>query len=936
MPIDRFTKQRFEAALPLSKKTGEPLWKSLGFYDGEWSYFVPVGKVGRILIRSSVGDSGLADDTGEDSIRLWGQIRVIDADGRTVDWRSLPKVDAYTTRVNGWEHRMLEKLRTLWDEVSKYKSPIPSCPTCNNRQGSWITKAGPNIGRPATKCYTCGTGFAWLDKELEGWQEPAPTAEPSQPTTPTKNGNTGSSKPAPSAEKSGSKSEDSTSVADTSPEPSTKTTHSGQVGSGSTQVEEYDLFADAEETAEQAWKEGEEAAKKATKDANQQQVAAIEAPLDMAVAVLAGPGSGKTFVIERRYAHLLKNGVKPDNIIAVTFSAAMAADLLTRIVKHNPVVAGSGAESQICTIHALCNRILVSEGYKRSIIKRWQMKQLLQELAAEFWAYNDDPERGRPAWDELYGAFGNAKSKGLVPGDDYHFYAQAWGEFHAERLTKARAKFDRALDEMKCWTFPDMLYNVDIRLREDEAFRVKWQQRFQYVIIDEGQDTNRQSMRILTTLAEPQNRLFIVGDPDQLLYRFTGATPEENLYDGFTNKYLHRALYMLETNYRSTREIVQRSNALIARNYQGSGGPYEELYHKNLLPRVDAMAGRAFHWQEYDTPDEEAAAVVEQIVVSLAEGREPGDIFVCTRTRAQLGFLEGPLTRAGVPFINITGGSFWLLKHIADVLGYVRLAHDNNNREAFKRVYNIASKTMVNRQGEYCATRYLGRAFMQMVDDVYDRQRLLDVAADRYSYRSGVEDLVYMMDSVQARLENEGVAAAMQAVVDLCYERFLREDEGLRDDDDSSKLADVETAIDVAKSFGKDAAKFFDAVDAAIQAAQDAKDKKWDKYVVLSTIHRLKGMERPVVVGMGWSEGETRFSDGTTLPCGLLPHTFSMIPPPQNGVLAFDGMAKMEDERCIAFVAITRAKEEVYLSGVRQWRRAKMWASRFIKEMGLV
>lgn len=393
-------------------------------------------------------------------------------------------------------------------------------------------------------------------------------------------------------------------------------------------------------------------------------------------------------------------------------------------------------------------------------------------------------------------------------------------------------------------------------------------------------------------------------------------------------------MFMLETNYRSTKQIVDFSNRLIGKNYQGEGGPYNEVFRKVLNARQDADEGKTFSFQEYEDPEEEADAVAEQIEMMIEQGREPGDIFVGSRTRAQLGYLEGPLTRRGVKFINITGGSFWQMSHIVSTLAYLRLAHDHDNEEAFQRVYNIASAEMRNRDREYCPTRYLGRAFLEEVGNKYNVGAMYSAAANRYAYKNGVDDLVRLMREIEMQLE-VGVSQALRVIVNRCMTAFLRHEEGLdSSDSENSKVADLETVIDIASKF-KSVDDFLTKVDEMVQAAQDAREKKWDDYVVLSTIHRLKGMERPVVFGIGWSEGEMITQDGRVIRVGMLPHTFSLIPPPKTGVLDLNFMSKMEDERCMAFVLVTRAKEEVYLSGVRFWRKAVMRPSRFVVEMGL-
>ena len=445
-------------------------------------------------------------------------------------------------------------------------------------------------------------------------------------------------------------------------------------------------------------------------------------------------------------------------------------------------------------------------------------------------------------------------------------------------------------------------------------------------------------MRVLSTLAEPENRFFIVGDADQLLYRFTGATPEENLYEGFERRYENGIMVKLETNYRSDKMIVDQGNELIHNNYEGSGGPYEDKYIKELRARNDALPGDNIVFTEHETPEEEARVVASEILRLIGtEERKAGDFFIGARTRAQLAYLEGPLMMAGIPYINLTGGSFWQLKHVSQMVNYLKLAFDGEADDAFSKIYNVASNLMVypwgEQKGEYCTHRWLGTAFLNACGGSY--QNVDRAVRSRKSYEPGVSDLVGLVQDIKFELE-KGAGEAMQYIFDECVKKYLIEEEGIVEDEaENSKLSDCESAIAIARNYGEPQ-KFLEFVEAAIQAAEDAKNKKWDRYVVLSTIHRLKGLERPVVFGLGWSEGSV-MKDGVPVgSAGLLPHTFSMVPPPQTGVLDFGGQGRVEDERCMAYVLVTRAKEKVYLSSVKYWRNCEFEPSRFVEELGLV
>lgn len=396
---------------------------------------------------------------------------------------------------------------------------------------------------------------------------------------------------------------------------------------------------------------------------------------------------------------------------------------------------------------------------------------------------------------------------------------------------------------------------------------------------------------------------------------------------------------MLETNYRSDLRIIDSCNRLIGYNYQSLGGPYEERFRKHLVGRNDAKMGGGPTFEEYADVAEEAVALARGIQSEIAEGFKPGDFFVGARTRAQLGYLEGPLMAAGIPFVNITGGSFWQMKHIQDVFCYARLAANSNDNDAFMRIYNIGSEYMTHpwgeQEGDYCTHRYLGKQFLSACENKYSNVRR--VGGSRRSWAFGAEDLVSFVSDLRLDLEENGLQSALQYVIDHCYAKWLRAEEGILDssEPDEGKLGDLQTLIDVAGKF-ETIEQMLDFVEKAIQAAEDAKTKKWDEYVVLSTIHRLKGLERPIVYGVGWSEGQSTNEGGTITKGGLLPHTFSLSEPPQVGVLTFQSKGRIEDERCMAFVLISRAQKRCHLSGIQKYRKFEFAPSRFLYEAGIL
>jgi len=668
-----------------------------------------------------------------------------------------------------------------------------------------------------------------------------------------------------------------------------------------------------------------------TNKPNEQQQKVIDAPFDGKIRVLAGPGAGKTHTLSLRIVKMIESGIDPSSILAVTFNKTMATELYSRISRDLASAGLPGIpERSICTIHAACYRMLKDSGDSRRVEKTWKVKKLIEELIDRKWAED------KPNWQEVFSWINMPKGKGIDQIQIYTWYKYALeNDQLSKKLTNIHRKFNDTIKRNGTLTFADMLYDVEMRLRFDTRFLEKWQNYYKYLLIDEGQDVSAQSMRILTALVRPEDGFLIVGDDAQLMFRFIGATPEANLFDGFESRYPDGQLIKLNINYRSTETIIRDCSKLIAHNYSDTNGPYDQKYMKDIHPRPDAPTGISTTFQMYETPEDEAEALAQNI---LSSGRKPGEIFVGYRTRAQAAFLEGPLLRAKIPYINIAGGSFWMLKHVADVIAYLRVAHDDTDKEAFKRIYNIASNDFTvpwsnsDNFGKYSPHRWLGKQFLYHCNGSY--KYIYYALKKRGTYKFGVNDLDSLVTGIKHELSAYGVSMALKYTIDRCYKKWLQASEGLDSSQEglsSVKITDLETVVDVARGFD-DVDKFLDYVDDLIQADMDAQNKDWKDYVVISTVHRLKGLEREVVYGVGITEGED--VHGQTI--GLLPHTFSMIDPPQFSVLPSGGKGRIEDERCIMFVLCSRAKDEVHLSGAEFLAKSVHQPSRFLVEMGVV
>lgn len=668
------------------------------------------------------------------------------------------------------------------------------------------------------------------------------------------------------------------------------------------------------------------------RDPNPEQRMVIEAPFTP-LRVEAGPGSGKTFTIARRYKFMVEAGYKPEQIIAVTFNVKMAAELGDKIVEQVPAIAGTPAMQNICTIHALCFRLLKRFRPKyRSfeVPPEWKVKRFFEETMAVIW----DAE-ARPCYEEVRDVIATASSRGLTAETATDFYYQILPEHYVENVAHLHLQFEEWKSKNQLIQYSDMLLLCELMLNEDQD--VAYNARFECVIIDEAQDTNAQAMRILSKLVAHSNNITIVGDRDQLLYRFAGATPEANLGEGFERLYPEGQTFHLVTNYRSTRTIVQRALNVISHNYEPLG-PYDSQHLKALKPKDGADEGADIFFQNAADPMDESKKVVDEIQTLVNNGADPGQIFVAARTRAQIGYIEFRMIKTEIPFANTTGMSFWSLKHVSDLLNYLRVIDNPDDATALKAIINIPSAAfrVPWRKhpdfGQYVNHRFLGNEFVQLCNGSFTNVRT--VSMGNFKFTAGGSDLMYLVGMLKNAIDSGTIGDAVRTFVEECYRPYVLYESGGAENTlgEGAKLEDLQTIADIADTFTS-LSEFLFYVDKMIDSAKAVEEGDWGGRVVLSTIHRLKGLERDYVFGIGVSEYNPYIPKNP--PAGLLPHTFSLVKPPTLGKFDLYGQGRVEDERCLFYVLITRARKAVFLSSVDVYRKTRMKQSRFIDELGL-
>ena len=639
--------------------------------------------------------------------------------------------------------------------------------------------------------------------------------------------------------------------------------------------------------------------KKALRLTEEQKIA-VTASLNHPVVVMAGPGSGKTTVIVDRLVWMVKQGIPASDIIAVTFSERMASELFAKVYAKLPEV----KDDTICTIHAFCFRLLKKlSGQQVTKAKEWTVKQAIEEyLETSHW---DRSVKTIRWWID------KSKMEGVEqsPYELRKFYERiillGGSPFDVENLVGCTLRVNTMLVGSRTLTFPDMI-NRTWRLLQDPYNLHKTQTMYKYVLVDEGQDTFGLAVSLLR-LISPQ-KFFIVGDVDQLMYRFTGAAPEDNLFHLSKDA----EILKLQTNFRATQTLVDHANRLITNNYSE-----ETKRFKKILVAGRKDIGEPIEFRQFETPREEAIWIA-----NVCKDLPPEEIFVGARTNAQLAYAERAMFRASLPYVVSNNYTFFTRTHIKAVMGYLALSLDPHDDTSFELVYNIASSAMTNKGGKYCPHRYLGKKFLE--ECKLQEGSLLDgMNFVSWRFKRGVNDLKIFINRLRTVLNRKVLTQEiLSIIIEECYLPHCRA-KGLSSQDASEEdniTEDLEVLVDLSLDYSDPAA--------FVNFCKNMSTKIDDperKVIVLSTIHKLKGLERKYVFGMGWSQG-------------LLPHARALgfRPILAKVDLPIPDTSRLEDERCVAFVLVTRAKERVWLTAPRNWGNRQLQESQFIAELGAV
>ncbi|WP_313524228.1 DNA helicase PcrA [Anaerotignum sp.] len=617
---------------------------------------------------------------------------------------------------------------------------------------------------------------------------------------------------------------------------------------------------------------------------------------DGPVLVLAGAGSGKTGALTVRIAHLLETGVKPWNILAITFTNKAAKEMKERVHK---LVKDGAEEIWISTFHATCVRILRREIHhldydgQFSIYDADDQEKLMREVFKQLdFATTDKSFSVKGAMSII-----SSLKEEMIPWEDYLKTADP-SDLKASRVAKVYRLYQKRLKENNALDFDDLIYKTVMLFRNHPDVLDKYQERFRYIMVDEYQDTNTSQYELVYMLAAKYKNLCVVGDDDQSIYGWRGANIRNILE--FEKDFPETVVIKLEQNYRSTKKILEAANAVIHNN--------QTRKDKSLWTENDG--GSILHIYKAENEYDEARFVAERIQEIVNEGKAHKDMAVLYRTNAQSRAVEDQFVRKGIPYRLFGGVRFYERKEIRDILSYLKVLANPADTIALRRIINVPKRGI----GEASIDKVVFFAEENNLS-LFEALGRLDEITELKTRASKFRDFYQIITSLQADTGNLSAAELIDTVVKRSgYFQFLMT-EGT--EEALSRLQNIDEFVNKAVEYDKTnpeggLAGFLEEV--ALVADIDSYEAG-DDAVVLMTLHSAKGLEFPYVYMIGMEEG-------------MFP-TFRAV--------MYGGEKDIEEERRLCYVGITRAREELFMThaksrmqhGITQYNPP----SRFLKEI---
>ena len=604
----------------------------------------------------------------------------------------------------------------------------------------------------------------------------------------------------------------------------------------------------------------------------QEAVLHVDGPL----LILAGAGSGKTRVLTYRIAHLIdKCGVNPWNILAITFTNKAAGEMRERVDK----IVGYGSESiWVSTFHSTCVRILRRYidrlGYDTNFTiydtedQKTVMKSVCQKLQLDSKLYKERM---------LLNVISHAKDEYISPNE---FLLEAKGDFRQEKIAQAYVEYQKELKKNNALDFDDLLVKTVELFQSCPDVLEYYQNRFRYIMVDEYQDTNTVQFKFISTLARQYRNLCVVGDDDQSIYKFRGANIR-NILD-FEKVFPDAKVVKLEQNYRSTQNILNAANGVIANN---RGRKEKALWTEN-------EQGEPILFQQFQNGYEEAEYVSGEISKKVRKGEaEYQDFAVLYRTNAQSRLFEEKFLYANIPYKIVGGVNFYSRKEIKDILAYLKTIDNGKDDLAVRRIINVPKRGIGNvtlaKVQAYADSRDI--SFFEALEEAGEIPGLGKAALK-------IQPFVHLIHEMRLSLADMSMQDLIQAILDKTgYAEDLKNEDT---DESEARLENIDEFINKAVTYEEGAEEpnlsgFLEevALVADIDSVEDG-----DNRVLLMTLHSAKGLEFPYVYLAGMEDG-------------LFPSYMS--------IAADDPTEEIEEERRLCYVGITRAMKELTITCAR-------------------
>ncbi|WP_353510468.1 DNA helicase PcrA [Intrasporangium sp.] len=621
--------------------------------------------------------------------------------------------------------------------------------------------------------------------------------------------------------------------------------------------------------------------------------------------IVAGAGSGKTRVLTHRIAWLLgERGAQPGQILAITFTNKAAAEMRERV----EALVGPRARSMwVMTFHSACVRILRREAAKvgmKSTFSIYDAADSQRLMALVIRDLDLDPKRYAPR--SFSAQVSNLKNE-LIDDETYASQVSE-GNHHERTLSAAYTQYQRRLRQANALDFDDIIMMTVTMLQAFPDVAEYYRRRFRHILVDEYQDTNQAQYQLIKELVGegvpgpgegdylvPPAELCVVGDSDQSIYAFRGASIRNILE--FEQDYPNARTILLEQNYRSTQRILRAANSVIARN--------EGRRAKNLW--TDSGDGSLIVGYVADNEHDEAAFVAKQIDDLAEHGVRPGDVAVFYRTNAQSRAIEEVLVRVGLPYKVVGGTRFYERREVKDALAYLRVISNPTDTVNLRRILNVPKRGIGDR-AEACVAALAERERIPFVAALGRAEDAPGIATRSVAAVKGFTALLEELRTVYE--SGGGIALLLEAVLE--QSGYLAELRASHDPQDETRVENLAELVAVAQEFDERRAlegpvsgaepedvgpagaleEFLEQVSLVADADEvpDEPDAEAQGVVTLMTLHTAKGLEFPVVFLTGMEDG-------------TFPHLRSLGDPKE-----------LEEERRLAYVGITRARERLYLT----------------------